>query len=120
MRQVVTGSARYELLSTAGTTATGAGSWIKLKDSYTKFSLQAAKRTTGTTAYTILLQGTLTTLSTALRTLISYTAADNGTVKFSTGSIPPVSMLRYNITVLAGTSGATKPSIRYIYAAWSP
>lgn len=119
MRVVKVGTAAIPL-SSAGRTSTGAGSWIDLGGAYTKFSMQCLKKTGGTTAYTVLLQGTLTTSSTAFRTLISYTqAADNATVKFSTGTIPPISKFRFNVTVLAGTSASSGFGVR-IWAAAVP
>ena len=95
-------------INTTGKTSTGATPWLDLGASFTKFGLQCLPKTTGTTAYTVVLQGTLSTASTSPRSLISYTkAADGVTVKFSTGSatLPPVAKIRANVTVLAGTSG---------------
>ncbi len=106
--------------SSAGVTTTGAGSWKALGAAYTKFAMQCVKKTAGTTAYTVLLQGTLTSASTTPRTLISYTlASDTVTVKFSTGTIPPVTSIRYNVTVLGGTSAASGFGVK-IYACAVP
>ena len=114
------GSPPMVLLSTVRTT-TGAGSWVKLGVSYSKFSVQALKAASpaNTTAYTVTLQGTMTTASTAFRTLVSYALADNATVKVSTGG-HPVTMIRYNVTALGGTSGANGFGIRYLAVAAVP
>src|SRR3990172_3093717 len=97
------------ILST-GRATTGVGSWLPLGGAFSKWSLHCMKHTTGTTAYTVVLQGALgsslsTSLGAAPRTLVSYTlAADNGTVKASTGG-QPVTHISYSVTVLGGTSG---------------
>lgn len=105
------------LLNNTGATGTGAGSWHDLQGAYTKFSMQCVKKTAGTTAYTVLLQGTLTTASTTPKQLISYTlASDTVTVKFSTGTIPPVTKIRYNVTAIGGTSASSGFGVR-IFAA---
>lgn len=106
--------------SSAGVTSTATGTWRDLTRAYTKFAMQCVKKTAGTTAYTVLLQGTLTTASTSPKTLISYTlSGDGATVKFSTGTIPPVTKIRYNVTVLGGTSAPTGFGVK-IYAAAVP
>lgn len=105
------------LTLSTGKTSTGAGSWIDLNGSYTKFALQCLKHTSGTTAFTVVLQGCLTTGTTNPKQLISYTrTADNSSVKFSTGTIPPCSKIRFNVSVLGGTSGALGFGVR-VYAA---
>jgi hypothetical protein len=105
-RQALTGAGIFTL--STGRATTGAGSWIDLKGAYSHFGLQCIRLTTGTTAFTVQLQGTLTTATTNPRVLISYTrAADNSSLKASTAaSLPPVNKIRFNVTVLGGTSGA--------------
>jgi hypothetical protein len=99
-------------------TSTGATPWLDLNGSYTKFAMQVIRLTTGTTAFTVVLQGTLSTATTNPRQLISYTrATDNSIVKFSTAAgIPPCSKVRAVVSVLGGTSGAAGFGVR-IYAA---
>lgn len=109
------------LLLSSGTTSTGATAWQDLQACFTKFSLQCLKTSTGTTAFTVVLQGTLTTATTNPKQLISYTlATDNSSVKFSTASgLPPCSLIRANVTGIAGTSGANGFGVK-IYAAALP
>jgi hypothetical protein len=115
-----TGSPNLVLLSTVRAT-TGAGSWLKLGVAYSKFSVQVLKAASpaNTTAYTVLLQGTLSTASTALRTIVSYALADNATVKVSTGG-HPVTHIRYSVSAIGGTSGANGFGIRSMTVAAVP
>ncbi len=104
MRQAITGAGRF---SSTDMTTTGARSWIDLKGAYRTFGMQCIRKTTGTTAFTVTLQGTLSTATTNPRTYISYTrSGDNSSLKLSTGTLPPCTKIRFNVTVLGGTSGA--------------
>ena len=92
------------LVLSSGRATTGATPWIDLQASFQKFGMQCVFAA-GTTSYTVLLQGTLTTASTTPKQLISYTkAADSVSVKFSTGTIPPVSKIRASVSVIGGNA----------------
>ena len=109
MRKTYTGSGIFQL-TTGFRATTGAGSWVDLPGAYTFFGLQCIKKASpgNTTAFTVQLQGCLSTATTTPRVLISYTqATDNSSLKASTtATLPPVNKIRYVVTVLGGTSGA--------------
>jgi hypothetical protein len=102
-----------------GRTTTGAGSWMPLGAAYRSWALQCIRTTTGTTAFTVVLQGTLSTATTNPRTIVSYTrSGDNSSVKVTTGVVP-VGLVRYSVTALGGTSGPIGFGVR-IYATAVP
>ena len=91
------------LIATTARTTTGAGSWLTLPAACREFSMQCKKNTAGTSNYTVILDGALSTASTAPYAEITYTQASNNTVVRSTAG-RLVDKVRYRVTVLGGTT----------------
>lgn len=89
--------------TTSGITSTGNGAWRKLREPMKEFSMQILKNTTGTSNYQLVLQGTLTTRSTAALTLITSSQSIVGQMKRSTAG-QAVMYVRIRRAVLGGTT----------------
>ena len=83
---------------TISSTSTGATSWRKLDGVYSVFTMQSIP-STATTAFSMQLQGTLTTASTTPTDLVAVTAL-TGAAGVSTVGIP-VTQIRVNSTALS-------------------
>ncbi len=81
--------------------ATGASAWRKLDGNYTQFGMQSIP-STATTAFSMELQGTLSTNSTTPTALIAVTALTGAAV--ATTEIIPVAFIRINSTDLSSGS----------------
>ena len=88
--------------ATIAMAATGASAWRRLDGVYTKFAMQSLRATTATTAFSMKLQGTISTASTTPTALVSI-AVLTGAAVASTVSMPLTYVRVYSTSLSSGS-----------------